>query len=293
MKRWQAKVWAAWLPLAVAAAVCAAAAGCDGMDLLRRAPTGGTPSGPEAKAGYTILLCPPYAGADRARLSAEAKRKTQSATGWTGVYVVHEERTSGLYLGQYASQEEAERDLQRARQYKTPQGAQPFRTAVVTRRPGHRVGRPEWDLAGATGYYTVVIAEFYSEPGVTEDRMELTVANCEDLRRQNVEAYYYHGPAKSYVTIGVFPVEAYRMEETSDGGVRAVIEDERIAKILKERPYLAVNGYQEVVSLPNPVTGRLDRLYTSTYVHAISAFLVGKTEPPPPRRRQPQPRQGP
>ena len=306
MKTRHGKVWMALVGLAGAAA--AWAAGCDGFgsgssggfnlgrsggfDFGRPKVIGEAPSVPEGREAYTILLCPPYLGADHARDSAEARRKTEAATGWKNVYVVHEDRTSSLFLGRYAKEEEALRDIEKVRQWKTPQGTLPFQYALVTKRAGQHVGPPEWDLAQAKvdrDGYTVVIAEFHNV-GEFAERMEMTVENCRDLRGTKVEAYYFHGPTRSYLTIGVFPAEAYQTEAAPRGGVRAVLVDERIKRILRERPFLAVNGYPAEVGEADPRTHQ--GKFKLTYVTPISEFLVGKVEAPPPRR-QPQPRQGP
>jgi hypothetical protein len=72
--------------------------------------------------------------------------------------------------------------------------------------------------------------------------------------------------------------------------VQSVIADERIKKILKERPLLAVNGFQsQVGSTPDPKTGKTT--FDVTYITTISEFRTGRAPLPPANfGRQPQPR---
>jgi hypothetical protein len=294
------RTWFLWVSAAGLTLTAIALAGV-GCDQFNPAPLGATNHSTNSSAGdtsesYTILLCPAFDGSDHVRLAAEAKRKTEAATKWSGVYVVHEDVSSCLYMGRYASPEEAQADLKKAHQWRTNDGTQSFRLALVTKRPGERVGPPEWDLANAVdpNGYTVVIAEFYNVPqGGFTARKELAVENCKLLRQKDVEAYYHHGPTKSFVTIGMFPASAFRMEPTPDGkGVRAVVNSDGIQKVMKERPKLAVNGREEKVptGMIEPATGKPRMVFTPTYVQPISEYIGAKAANPTPDTGQPQPR---
>jgi hypothetical protein len=258
-------------------------------------PMGGDPAIAAGSESYTVLLHPPFLGPDHVRDATDGKRRVEDATKWSGVYIVHEERSSSVYLGRYSEANQATTDLERVRKWKMPDGEQPFSQAIVTKLAGESVGRPEWDLGRATDpnwYYTVVIAEFHNVPeeGYT-NRKQLAAANCEDLRRQGVEAYYFHGPAKSFVTIGAFPVSAFKMETLPNGSRRDVFASEALMKIMHDWPCLAVNGYKARFKGSNEFEG--------TYVSAISEYRSAKVAPAPEARpagrtipdyRQPQPR---
>jgi hypothetical protein len=276
------------ISLACAGLACVflvASAGCDGMGYGRGGGSG-PQAPPEGGEAFTILLCPPYAGADHVREATEAKRKTEAATGWSGIYVVHESSASSLYMGRYASQKEAGAKAQKVRAWKSSLDTLPFQYAVVIKRVSEAAGPREWDLARmqyAPGYYTVVIAEFFNEPenGFTQ-RMEMAVENCRDMRNKNIEAYYYHGPTKSLLTIGAFPASAYYMKTSPDGRSYPVIGDERLAKVLKDRPALAVNFFAQKLTAVNPRTFKTETQYTPSYVTAISEFRHGRTDLAPP-----------
>jgi hypothetical protein len=256
------------------------------------APTGGDKTIAAGEESYTILLCAPYMGFDHVRDSAEGKRWTEEATKWKGVYVVHEERSSSLYMGRYADEGGAVADLAKIRVWKSTDGGQPFALAMVTKLAGERVGRPEWDLSGAKDpnwVYTVVIAEFYNVPkeGYTS-RKQLAAANCEDLRSKGVEAFYFHGPAKSFLTIGVFPIDAFKTDFVPMGpdktSSRMRFASEALKKVMHDYPYLAVNGRQAKLKGTDS--------YEGTYVQAISEYSVGKITPAPPKSRYLHPSPG-
>ena len=281
-----------WYVLGIAA-IAVAALSCD-SSFFNTSVTGGKSPEGGAFEGFTIFLCPPYDGPGRTGEAADAKRKTEAATGWKGIYVVHEERRSGLYLGRYDTVEDAGKELERVRRWRGSTGSSPFASAYVARRAGERVGQPQWDLANAADpnwRYTVVIAEFHNLP---EERFftrkEMAVENCRELRREGKEAFYCHGPEQSFVTIGLFPRQAFRMEQLPDGGTRSVIAEERIKAIMKEKPYLAVNGYEDKMVTINPMTGRPEARITGTYVTSISDFRGGAAGPRAVGGGQPQPR---
>ena len=250
-------------------------------------PTGGDKSIAAGEESFTILLCAPYMGFDHVRDAAEGKRWTEESTKWNGVYAVHEERSSSLYMGRYAEANQATADLGKIRGWKSAAGGQPFALAMMTRLAGERVGRPEWDLSGAKDpnwCYTVVIAEFYNVPekGHTS-RKQLAAANCEDLRNKGVEAFYFHGPAKSFLTIGVFPITAFKTITAPNGFRQDDYSSEALRKVMHDHPFLAINGRQAKL--------KGSETYEGTYVQAISEYSVGKVAPPPPgwRYRSPSP----
>lgn len=244
-----------------------AVAGCqgpEGADLFdSRTPE---PVDPE---GYTIRLSV-FTGPHHVADSNRSKRATGELTGWKGLFVVHERSGSTLYRGHYATLASARKDQAVVRRWATPAKLRPFQLATIVRRTGHGPGPREWDLARTAGAYTVVIGMFYNDPKAGfRGRKRYAVANCRDLRAKDHEAYYFHGPAKSLVTIGSFPITAFKMVQLPNGAVRAVMNDERMKKIMKEFPYLAVNGYQEIIRAVNPQTGKVEERITATYVTGV------------------------
>ena len=285
-------VWR-WLGIA---AIAMAAVGCSMSVFETAEPTGGSGGADAAPGGFTILLCT-FEGPDHIRDATESKRKTENVTHWKNLYVIHEAEWSCLYLGRYASQEDAGKDVQKVQRWTSPGAAggappRPFAQAYVQTRAEPRVGPLEWDLANVTDpnwRYTVIIAQFHNVPEegyVT--RKQLAVDNCLDLRKRGKDAYYFHGPEQSFVTIGLFSRQAFYMEQLPDGTARPVIVDEKLGDILKEWSYLAVNGYKcqsTFITMGVP-----EKRYLTSYVQALSEFRSGTVARPGGGAGYPQPR---
>src|SRR5207249_4124674 len=83
--------------------------------------------------------------------------------------------------------------------------------------------RPEWDLADVDrdkdkhdptrAFWSLQIMAFRGSP----KRKEAAAQAVEVLRKQGVEAYYYHGETISSVCVGAWPVNAIKQQDT-DGG---------------------------------------------------------------------------
>ena len=92
--------------------------------------------------------------------------------------------------------------------------------------------------------YTVLIETYYNDPNKDfHTRKETAVKRVEELRQNGEQAYYYHGPANSMVTIGSFPGSAVTI--VKEGAVnRQRIVDPQIRRILTDprHQYLLTNG---------------------------------------------------
>ncbi len=94
-------------------------------------------------------------------------------------------------------------DLELIRRLAAGPGNYLFLRAMIARTPTPDVGNPAWVLTNAPGVYSLQVAVF--EP--TDDFQEHKRAAadfCEFLRKKGYEAYYYHTPACSTVTVGSF-----------------------------------------------------------------------------------------
>ena len=222
-------------------------------------------------------------------------QETQKNTGWQGLFVVNEPSRSMLFWGRYPTIEAAQHNLHKAKAYAAPSGMSIFALAMVVPVGGADEGPPEWNLLNAGGAYTVLVAVYYDAPDKDPaknyvGRKKFAVECCRRLRQQGYQVYYYHGPARSHVTIGSFPASSVRTEESQAGeGVvhRKVINDERILKIMKDFPELSVNDRvlgRPVVIDPAKKLGKLE--YDKTVVVEIpkqdQAEPSTPSQPPPP-----------
>lgn len=99
-----------------------------------------------------------------------------------------------------------------------------FATAMPVRMPQPDVGDPAWDLRNVDARYSLQVAVF--EP--TEEFYEYKQAAvdfCTYLRDKGYEAYFYHAPASSSVTVGAFGDDAVRSRKVVRNG-RVVYEAE-------------------------------------------------------------------
>jgi hypothetical protein len=250
-----------WASLVLAAGLCGCQDGAGGGLLTLG------PAPPQDNANVTILLCL-MTGANHVTDADTYKNTLARETGWRDVFVVHKTDWSELYRGRYLSATQAEQDLRASQAWRDSQGMQPFARALVMPLPPKQVGPPEWNLLRTSGAYTVTIAEFYDVPESSYvGRRDFAVQFCRQLREKNLEAYYYHGPTKSFVCIGSYPESGY--PSVKEGGVfKRVVRDSRMSKTLKDFPFLAVNGRQEV-EVRQTKEGKPVRLVTASYVMEI------------------------
>ncbi|HAU36400.1 MAG TPA: hypothetical protein DCX07_01615 [Phycisphaerales bacterium] len=246
--------------------VAALSAGCaDGK------PLGGplfAPSGGGDDDAYTILL---YMSARIGHIDEVKSMKlaVEKNTGWKDLTVVHQEGSSALYRGSYRTIEDAQADLRATKEFVSAEGVRPFLGAILMPTPGKEVGPREWNLENAEGVYTVMVAVFYDMPERNYvGRKRFAADYCKQLRQAGYDAYFFHGPARSAVTIGTFPAEA--VGETREGEQTVpVIRDERVRTILRDFPRLAVNGAGERVRTLDPRTGKYEYVDQTTYVIRI------------------------
>ena len=217
--------------------------------------------------GFTILLA--TTRGSRHIQNARLERDTLEKAGWRNVYIVTKADHSEVLWGKYRTLKSAQDDLRTAKEHRDAQGRMPFIGAIIRPMPGKNVGRPEWSLLKARGAYTVLMATYFNVPkrGLF-GRKKAAADLCEIWRKKGYEAYYYHGPARSHVTIGVFGDSAVQTISV-DRGIRTVIRDQRIVKIIQEFPQLNVNDGQEIryipISGPGTKPGARKRMVTKPY----------------------------
>lgn len=200
------------------------------------------------QAGWSIVLATfsdpnPEVEAERAR---RALWTAQTSAGLIGAFL--ERRSGGMALayGRYQDPRsaEAQADLQRVRAI-TLEGERPFAAAVVAPPPGPDASvAGEFDLRGVKrrygdrALYTLQVGAYMradrkpaSEPDLAAFARAAEEA-ARRLRRDGDEAFYYHGPNGSMVTVGLFG-----QEDVGSSGTGPRVE------LLRQRhPYNLVNG---------------------------------------------------
>lgn len=213
-------------------------------------PTPGPGSGSAAasEAAWSIVIVA-YQGDDRDNLARQALQKVRTQGGLPQAYLDTRGNSLVVAFGQYGSADdpEAQADLARIRAMDI-EGGRPFAAAVLAPPIALAGGNPEFDLAqvrkrqGDWALYTLQIG-FYglargdrSRPTAEQHRewRALAEQGATQLRREGEQAFYYHGPNGSAVTIGVFGVEDF---DPSVAG-----ESPAIRALRARYPYNLLNG---------------------------------------------------
>lgn len=164
----------------------------------------------KSDATYTVMLRV-FSNPGHARDAAQWRDKLSSALGWKGLTVVTQSDFSVLYWGQFSSIGAASSTLAKAKAYRDQKGNAHFSNASITILPGSDENQPEFELRNCPGQYTLLVADFQNVPEQGYlGRMEDAVAYCRELRAKGQEAYYYHGPSSSSVTVGSFGADAIK-----------------------------------------------------------------------------------
>jgi hypothetical protein len=177
-------------------------------------------AGGEAGAGARVgggILLETFSGAGHVERARQRRDQIARALGRQDVYAQMRSRGSVVVLGSYEGPNDAraQRDL-KAVQSVTVAGRRPYERSYLSPPPPPPtdVGDlPELNLisarrlAGSEALYTLQVAVF-------EDRnRERAKRGAEryalSLRQQGEMAFYYHGPTKSMVTLGIFGDRAY------------------------------------------------------------------------------------
>lgn len=202
-------------------------------------PEGGGPDYLRDASGWTIVLAA-FTG-PAARANAEAAAAQFGALGGlAGARAEHRSTGSTVIYGKYPSLDDrgAARDLARIRAIEV-QGRRPFaRAFMAPPRTAPAGGIPQFNLSNARDaygsglLYTLQVA-VYESPDRRE-AMRSAEQAASQLRQEGEQAFYYHGPTRSMVTIGVFSPRDYDLQT---GAMTA-----ELVELRRRRPHNLYNG---------------------------------------------------
>lgn len=202
-----------------------------------------------AAPGWSILVSRVPEGAEGS--AASRLQQVRTSGGLPGATL--QRRGGGLVIavGSYASPTDADAKaaLQRVRSTQV-NAARPYAYAFFAPPTGEGVtgSNPEWDLRqvrsrlGSSAEYSLQVGVYArvgsGVPGpdeVAEFRRaaEQAVAS---LRADGEQAFYYHGPTSSTITIGAFDASEH------DSTVAPAIESRRLKQLRERHPHNLVNG---------------------------------------------------
>ncbi len=173
--------------------------------------TSGQVAGPPDWATCTISLQKAQDRADQSLAEArQSLQRIQKQTGWRDLHVLQTDQLSIVCRGYFKSyaDDKAQKMLDQVRSYRDSQGNHPFaRVLFVALKHNERkqitVGPPQWDLRRARGNSSLCIGFFINDK-LCKDRLAAAVKKVKSLRKQGVEAWYYHGQDRSGVYVGHF-----------------------------------------------------------------------------------------
>lgn len=117
---------------------------------------------------------------------------------------------------------------------------------------------PVADLAGGgpgdpldarqyAGKFTLQVAAF--DDGYPGDRRAAAEQYARELREQDHEAYFYHGPTVSSVTLGIFDTQDWEQRKDPRGFL-VDVPGPRMLRLQEEFPYNRINGVDVAAKLP-------------------------------------------
>lgn len=230
-----------------------------------------------AESQYTILLAE-FGGPRHARLAEQNLQNVKEHTRWDrDLWVLHRESASVLCRGRYRSINALQTDLKECKQFATPSGVRPFVRSHMIVLPGADIGPKKWNLRHVDhGTYTFQLGVFYNIPEQNYmNRKAEALDFCQKLRQRGYEAYFYHGPNRSLVTLGLYPasaVETRRIRnvhpQTKDVSwvEQKVLVNEELKKLREEFPELIVCGNVEYNITYNPATMKREKHASQTAV---------------------------
>ena len=202
------------------------AAGC--QDFMRK----------DERRDLTVLLVEykgPEAAATAEKLVGELSRQ-----GLKDAFVVEGAGAASVCVGHFGSWKDADADamLKRVRQIRDVQGQYPFAGVMLTPVPEAMPANP-WPLEKAKGYYTLTVAS-WEAPG----RQAAAQAFARELRDRGFEAYVYHGPRMSTVTVGAYGSDIFdRPGEVGVPGGTPKIVNSRLLDLMNTKfPYMRLEG---------------------------------------------------
>ena len=225
---------------------------------------------------YSILLMRvkgPKHIADARHYEEQTKKQAR----WEDVYVVHKDKHSLLFRGNYTSVKQAEKYLRQAKDFVSKVNMKPFGQAMTVPLPGKPLGPPEWNIENVKCDCTVLIATFHNTDRIFE-RKKAAVETCRWLRERGWDAYYHHDLTDSGVMIGRFDRSVAKMITKPGHPPELMVISPKVKAIQKEFPQLVVNGAQELIPFKDSKTGRVHKVPVRTkLIHHPSRKVAPQT----------------
>ncbi len=178
--------------------------------------------------------------------AADTARQYEQQTGEADFWVRSHPTRSTVYFGKYRSRNahQAQRDLAKLRGMRGRRGFAPTTTALTAVMLNRPTEHAAFDLRhvpeSPDAVYTLQIAMYDELAG--EDFRKQAERQAARLRERDEEAYFYHGPRHSLVTVGVFPHDAITVIQSGPRRGLAEYHPQITEHYQQRHPHLQVNG---------------------------------------------------
>jgi hypothetical protein len=165
--------------------------------------------------------------------------KELSDKGLRDVFVVEGSGVASLCVGHYNSWQDKAADemLKAVRPIRDAAGQYPFAGVMLVPVPEPTPQNP-WPLEKAKGVFTLHVAS-WEAPG----RMPKAQAYAAELRAQGYEAYVYHGPRLSMVTLGAFGLEIFDNPAlVGQAGAKPKVTSPKVLELIQKFPRMRLEG---------------------------------------------------
>lgn len=192
----------------------------------------------------TVVLIE-YRGPDSATAGDRLAREL-ATNGLKDVFVVAGPDVTSVCAGHFASWKDREADkmLRTVRQIRDASGQTPFASVMLVPVP-EAAPANAWPIENAKGVYTLHVATWGLDMA---NRERAAQAHAAELRAKGFEAYVYHGPRFSMVTIGGFGPNIFDdPSKVGKPGVKPEIVDPQVLALIKKFPGMKLDGQDTVV----------------------------------------------
>ncbi|MCK4872736.1 MAG: hypothetical protein KAS72_08440 [Phycisphaerales bacterium] len=198
-----------------------------------------TEGDPAQRIGWSIAIAT-FSQANHEAAAAQVRDTLAAVHGLRDAWIDTEEDHTILFFGRYPSRQEAAGELERIRHIRID-NRQPFILAFLVPPSSEMpaLGNPAYSLGHVRELHGEGVRLYTVEVGVYDDPdRELAMRSAEEAvavyRRNGEQAFFYHGPHRSSVTIGVLEDSQV---DLSAPGFGPLVRELRL-----RHPYRAVNG---------------------------------------------------
>lgn len=208
------------------------------------------------RGGTWAIALASFEGPDRYQQSFNLVRELQAEANLPDLWYDDNGQTSTVYAGRFRSprQADATSTMERVRQA-TLDGEQPFADAEFRDVGAVRVDAEALDpldLRRHAGAYTLQIGFYDREFG--ERFREAAEEAARTLRDDGHEAFFYHGPNRSLVTVGLFTNSDFVMVQGRQS------YGPRIKEVQQTFPHHFANGLEQLITRPGQPTRKQETL---------------------------------